>query len=160
MHLVAKGLHKETSWNFIFQSSRCFFWCFLLLALASSFQWGFQGWVSPTLSLTPPKKKRLFRPSSAFSGQRIWWFQQTPVVNADNKNTMIFVYNTYLEPVCPLFFENKVFSNQNRGHLGSWIYIYIHMHTYIRTHTFVNDICTYMTYTESHLCMPRRSCTG
>ena len=30
----------------------------------------------------------------------------------------------YLEPVCPLFWgkktlQNKVFSNQNRGHLGS-----------------------------------------
>ena len=33
----------------------------------------------------------------------------------------------YLEPICPLFcLQNKVFSNQNKGHLGSR-YIYIYM---------------------------------
>ena len=140
MHLVAKGLHKETSWNFIFQSSRCFFWCFLLLALASSFQWGFQGWVSPTLSLTPPQKKNDFfgrvlpflgRESDGFNKHR----SSTQITKTQWYLYTIHTWNQFV----PYFLKTRSFPIKT-GVIwvpGIYIYMNIYTHAYIHTYTYI-----------------------
>ena len=156
MHLVAKGLHKETSWNFIFQSSRCFFWCFLLLALASSFQWGFQGWVSPTLSLTPPQKKIDFfgrvlpflgRESDGFNKHR----SSTQITKTQWYLYTIHTWNQFV----PYFLKTRSFPIKTGVIWVPGIYIYEYIYTCIHTYVHIHLWMTYVHiwHIQNHICV-------